>query len=114
VTPEAAPAFSADTVRLISIFGIGVVLVLITGLYSIITTRNLLRVLIGIEILAKSVTLLLIVVGYAANQIALAQALVITLIIIEVALMVVAIGVVLCVHRTTGSIDAAVLRELKG
>jgi multisubunit Na+/H+ antiporter MnhC subunit len=79
-----------------------------------VTTRNLIRVIIGIEILNKAVTLLLIIAGYTTGQTGLAQALVITLIVIEVAVIVVAVSVILCVHKNTGSIETSNLKNLKG
>jgi NADH-quinone oxidoreductase subunit K len=91
-----------------------IILLLITGLYCIIVTKNLMRTLIGLEILTKAVTLLLIVAGYATGHVAQAQAFVITLIVIEVVVIAVAAGVVLSVFNRTGSIDAKNLRNLKG
>jgi multisubunit Na+/H+ antiporter MnhC subunit len=104
----------SQTAFLFSVFGIGVVLTLVAGFYCILTTRNLIRALIGMEILTKAVTLLIIVCGYVGGRVGLAQALAITLIIIEVAVIVVAVGVVLCIHKRTDSIDVAEVRELKG
>jgi len=95
-------------------FNIFIVMLFIIGLYCILVTRNLMRVLIGLEILTKAVTLLLIVVGYATGHIALAQALVITLIIIEVIVIAITAGVVLSVFRHTDSLDTRNLRDLKG
>ena len=103
----------SDTL-LFEIFGVGVILTLIVGFYCVLVTRNLIRALIGIEVLTKAVTLLLILCGYVSKQLGLAQALAITLIVIEVAVMVVGVAVVLCFHRRTGSIDASDLRTLKG
>jgi NADH-quinone oxidoreductase subunit K len=103
-----------DAPELLSLFGIGVVLTLLVGFYSVLTSQNLIRTLIGMEVLTKGVTLLIIVVGYVVGQIALAQALAITLIIIEVAVIVVAVGIVLCVHKHTNSIDTRDLGNLKG
>jgi multisubunit Na+/H+ antiporter MnhC subunit len=60
------------------------------------------------------VTLLIIVVGYISGHTGLAQALVITLIVIEVVLMVAAAGVVLSVFAQNKSIDVRSLRNLKG
>lgn len=88
-----------------------VVLMFIIGAYCIMATRNLIRILIGIEILIKAVTLLLILVGYVTNNMALTQTLVITLIVIEVVMMVVAGGVVVSIFRHSGSIDT---KELEG
>ena len=105
---------NSDTAQLFALFGIGVALTLIVGLYCVLTTRNLVRVLIGLEIVTKAVTLLIILCGYAAGRTALAQSLAITLIIIEVAVIVVAVGIVLCVYRHDQSIDVAQVQNLKG
>ncbi len=100
--------------KLFCLFGIGVVLTLVVGFYCILSTKNLIRTLIGIEILAKAVTILIILAGYVSHQIALAQSLAITMIVLEVAVIVVAVGIVLCVYRRTDSIETTNLRNLKG
>jgi multisubunit Na+/H+ antiporter MnhC subunit len=100
--------------RLVLLCGMGIVLLLIVGFYSLLTTRNLVRMVIALEILSKATTLALIASGYATGQVGLAQALAITLIVIEVAVVVVAVAIILCVYRHTGSLDVAHLRELKG
>jgi multisubunit Na+/H+ antiporter MnhC subunit len=95
-------------------FGIAVAILLVIGIYCVLATFNLVRALIGLEILIKAVTLLMIVVGYATAHEALAQSLVITLIVIEVAMMTVAIGVVLGIHNYNKSLDVRKIRNLKG
>jgi multicomponent Na+:H+ antiporter subunit C len=102
---------SSEIFAMLGFFGI---MVLIAGFYSVMVTSNLIRTVISLEILTKAVTLLIIGVGYLTGQIGLAQALVITLIVIEVALTVVAVGVILCLFRHERSIDAATVRKLKG
>ena len=91
-----------------------VVVLFVAGLYCILVTRNLMRVLIGLELLTKAVTLLLIVAGYATGRVALAQAIVITLIMIEVVVIAVMAGVILSIYRHTGSLDASSVKSLKG
>jgi NADH-quinone oxidoreductase subunit K len=103
-----------EAVRLFSIFFIGVLLTLLAGFYCILTSANLIRTIIGMEVLTKGMTLLIIVVGKTAARMALAQALAITMIIIEVAVIVVAVGIVLCVHKYSGSVDVKLLRNIKG
>jgi NADH-quinone oxidoreductase subunit K len=103
-----------DLIPLFSLFGVGVILTLIVGFYCLLTTRNLIRALIGLEILTKGITLLIIVAGYVSGQSALAQSLAITMIVIEVAVIVVAVGIVLCIYRRTDGIDARSIREIKG
>lgn len=103
-----------EALHLFWIFTTFVILLFITGIYCILLTLNLIRALIGFEIMIKAVTLLIILAGYMTGQEALAQALVITLIVIEVVIMVVAGGVVLNIFRHHDSIDTRELRELKG
>lgn len=95
-------------------FGFFVVMLFIAGLYCILVTRNLIRVLIGIELLTKSVTLLLVLVGRVTGRLALGQALVITLIVIEVVVIAVMAGIILSIYRRHDSIDTSVIRNLKG
>jgi len=95
-------------------YGIFIIPLFIAGLYCVLATFNLVRVLIGVEILIKAATLLIILVGYITKNIALAQAIVITLIVIEVVVMVVAGGIILSIFRQNKDIDARKLTNLKG
>jgi NADH:ubiquinone oxidoreductase subunit K len=93
---------------------IAVVLVLGVGIYSLIATRNLLRILLSVEILMKGATLLLIGAGYLTGDMATAQAYVITAIIIEVVLLVEATGIVLGAYRANNTLNTRELNNLKG
>ncbi len=84
------------------------------GLFCLLATRNFLRVLIGVEILMKSVTFLLIVAGFLSGRMALAQAMVITVIVIEVVVVVVFAGVILGFFRKHDSLDTRNARRMKG
>ena len=95
-------------------FGFFIIMLFIAGAYLVLVTRNLMRVLIGLELMMKGVTLLLIVAGYVTGAVALAQAVVITLIVIEVVVMAVMAGVILSIYKNSGSMDARNLRNLKG
>jgi len=82
-----------------------VVLLYIIGFYYLITTRNLIRILIALEVLTKGLTLTLIYVGKLTGQMATAQSMVITLIIIEVVVMAVAAGIIVNIFNHTDSLD---------
>jgi NADH:ubiquinone oxidoreductase subunit K len=86
----------------------------VAGLYCIVFSRNLLRILIGSELLTKSVTLLLCLAGAVTGRMALAEALVITLIVLEVVAVAVAVGIVVGVYRHHGSARVRLLTDLKG
>ena len=93
---------------------IGSLALFVTGIYCILATFNLIRVLIGLELLMKAVTLFIITVGNETGNIVLAQSLVITLIVIEVVVITVAMGIVFGLRRHNGSLDTRHLRNLKG
>lgn len=95
-------------------FGLAVIMLFVIGLYYVLVTYNLIRALIGLEIIVKAVTLLLVVAGHITQHWALVQSLVITLIVIEAVLITVAIGVVLGIHEKNDSLDVRKIRDLKG
>lgn len=103
-----------ESFHLFWFLGLSVIMLFVIGLYYILVTYNLIRVLIGLEIIIKAVTLLLVVAGYMTKHVALVQALVITLIVIEAVLITVAIGVVLGLHGKNDSLDVRKIRNLKG
>lgn len=53
---------SAENVKLLEIFVPFIVMLLITGFYYILATRNMIRILLGAEILTKAVTIAIVVV----------------------------------------------------
>jgi NADH-quinone oxidoreductase subunit K len=89
-------------------------LLLVTGIYCILMTRNLLRILIGLEILMKAVTLLLITAGWVTHWNTISQSFVITLIIIEVVVMVIACGIIIGIYRYNNSLSTQKIKNLKG
>jgi len=105
---------SPEAAQLFGINGIVVILLFICGIYSILASFNLVRVLIGIEMLIKGVTLLITVAGNITGNIALAQALIIILIVIEVVLMVVAGGLIFNIFKHNQTIQREKLCNLKG
>ncbi len=96
------------------IFIDSIALLFLVGFYSLLVTRNLIRILISLEILTKAATLMLILAGYLTKQTGMAQAFVITLIIMEVVVIAVAAGIVIGVFRHTGTLDTRQLQNLKG
>jgi multisubunit Na+/H+ antiporter MnhC subunit len=98
---------------LLTMFIITIVLMAAAGIYSIVITHNLLRILIAMEIVSKSGILLLLLGGSISGQTALAESFIIILIVAEV--VVTAIGAALCIalHAHTGSLDISFLSKRK-
>ncbi|HPP66950.1 MAG TPA: NADH-quinone oxidoreductase subunit K [bacterium] len=86
---------------------------LFIGFYCIFTRRSMIRLLIGIEIISKAICLFIISGSYPTNIIT-AQALVITVIVIEVCVMAVGLGLVIRAYRHSKSIDIRDFSNLKG
>ena len=89
-------------------------LLIVVGIYGLVVTRNMMRILIFIEILTKAVTLLMIGAGYMTGHLAEAQSFVITIIVIEVIVLVIATGILFGVYNKIGEIDISSLNNLKG
>lgn len=93
---------------------IGIVLLLITGLYILLVSKNLLRMLIGFEIMSKSVTLGIITAGMVNGRMVLSQTLAITVIVVEVIFIAIALSILMLVYRKKQSISVGKLTDLKG
>ena|ERR1700690_1842876 len=100
--------------ELITLYVTAIVLVAVTGLYYLLVTTSLIRAVIGLELVTKSVTLGLILAGRLTGKVGLGQALAITLIVVEVVVLVVAVGLILLAHRHTNKVDTRDLRSIKG
>lgn len=105
---------STANVEILKLFIPFVILLLIIGFYYILATRNLVRILLGVEIITKAALLSIIVVGYVTNNMPLAQSLAIIMIIIEVFVIAVAAGIIIQIYKLTGSVDARNIRNLRG
>ena len=91
----------------------GMALVLI-GLYATITRTNLLQIIIGLEIMARGVSLVFILGGVQTGQMAAAQSVVITTILIEAVTVAIALSLVVAAYNHNKSLSIAALRRLKG
>jgi len=91
-----------------------IALIMFIGFYCMLVSRSIVRQLIGLEIVSKAAMLALVSAGALANNLVYAQALLITMIVIEV--VVVAAGLALLVKnfRLHLSADIWKLDSLKG
>jgi multicomponent Na+:H+ antiporter subunit C len=87
---------------------------LVVGLYALLTMKNVIKLFIGIEVISKAVSLVLLSTGFAKNNILLAQSLVITFIVIEVSLVATALALIINITRRTKSLDVRKLAKLRG
>jgi NADH:ubiquinone oxidoreductase subunit K len=93
--------------------GVGIAL-LVIGLYASIARTNLLQIIIGLEIMARGVSLVFITGGVANGTLHGAQAMVITTILIEAVTVAIALSLVVASYHHNRSLSIAALRRLKG
>ncbi len=84
------------------------------GVYILFMYRNLLRIIIGVEVMAKGITLLFLAAGAFQGKIAFIQSLVVTFIIVETILAAIMLALVFTVHKIYDSLDIQLLSKLKG
>ena len=84
------------------------------GIFMLIMTSNMIRVVLAVEVMMKAVTLLLIYAGNVSGQLGLAQTFVVTQIIVEIVLTAVASGLVINIYRKTGNRELRKLNKLNG
>ncbi len=84
------------------------------GIYCLLTMKNLIKLLIGVEIIAKAIALAIIATGFVKNNVMVAQSLAITVIVVDVSLLATALAIVINAYRHTKSLDIRKLTKLKG
>jgi len=89
-------------------------ILLFTGIYCLLAMRNLIKLFIGVEIISKSVSLIIVATGFAKKSILVAQSLVVTFIVVEVSLVATALAIIINLYRHTKSLDIRRLSKLKG
>jgi NADH:ubiquinone oxidoreductase subunit K len=101
--------FSLLNVALIGILGlVGV------GFYGLMVVRNLIKIVVVLQILGKAALLALLVAGEASGQINLGQSLALTVIVADTAVAAVGLALAVQVRRRLGTLDVKKLSQLKG
>ena len=98
---------------LLQIAFVAIVFLLGVGLYGLLVSRHLIKVIIALQIVVKSALLALIVAGDAVGRINLAQSVAMTVIVVDTIAAVLALALVVQIKRRTGSLDVAELGQLR-
>ena len=89
-------------------------LLFFTGAYCMIVSRNIIRLLIGFEIISKSAMIAIISQAQLTNSINLSQSLIIILILVEVVVIATGLTLIVKFYRKYQNIDIKKLINLKG
>ncbi len=93
---------------------LGVLLLIGTGLYGLMVTRNLIKLLVGLQLMSKGAILALVAAGSAGGQINLGQSLAVTVIVADTVVAVVGLALAVQVKRRCGTLDVRALARLRG
>ena len=93
---------------------IGVVLLLVVGFYGLLITRNLIKIVLVLQILVKAVVVALVLGGKASGNLGLGQSLAATVIVADTVVAVVALALAVQVRRRVGTLDLAKISSLRG
>jgi NADH-quinone oxidoreductase subunit K len=84
------------------------------GLYALLVVRNVIKLLIALQILAKAAILALILAGRVSGQPSLGQSLACTVIVADTVVAIIGLGIATQVLKRTGTLDIRALAKLHG
>lgn len=99
---------SLPTLALVVILGlVGV------GFYTLLITRNLIKVVVALQILVKGVILALVSAGLMNGQVTLGQTLALTVVVADTIVAVIALALAVQVRKHFGTLDLKALSKLR-
>lgn len=87
---------------------------LLLGLYGLLSVRNLIKIIIMLQMLVKAAVLGLVLAGSVSARLNLSQNIVITVIVADTIVAVIAIAFAIQIRRQMGTLDIRDLGALKG
>ncbi len=92
----------------------GVVGLLGIGFYGLMASRNLIKIVVALQILVKGALLALVAAGNANGQLGVSQSMALTVVVADTIVAVMGIALGVQVRRRTGSLDVSALSRLRG
>lgn len=84
------------------------------GLYGLLVVRNLIKVVVALQLLVKGMLLALVAAGKASGQVQVAQSLALTAIVADTVVAVIGLAIAVQVRRVSGTLDLKKLSNLRG
>ena len=102
------------TLNPLNIVLFGVILLLAIGFYGLLITRNLIKIVLVLQVLVKAVVIALVLAGKQSGNLGLGQSIAATVIVADTVVAVVALALAVQVRRRTGTLDLAKISTLRG
>jgi NADH:ubiquinone oxidoreductase subunit K len=99
-------ALNIALVGVLGLFGV--------GLYGLLVTRNLIKIVVVLQILGKGAVLALIMAGKVSGRIVLGQSLAVTVILVDTLVAVIGLALAVQVRQRCGTLDLKHLSSLRG
>jgi len=93
---------------------IGILGLLGVAFYDLLALRNLIKIMVALQILGKAAVLALTMAGQASGNLNLGQSLAVTVIVADTIVAVVGLALAVQVRRRFGTLDVKTLSTLKG
>ncbi len=93
---------------------LAVTLLLGVGFYGLLVARNLIKLIVVLQILAKAAMLAFVAAGYGQEHMGLAQSMVAMVIVADTVVAVIALALAVQVRRHYGTLDVRKLTTLRG
>src|SRR5512146_2281618 len=84
-----------------------------TGILGLLVTRNLIKVVVGLQVLVKGAMLALVLAGRLSGQVQVGQTMALTVIVADTIVSVVALAFAVQVRRQFGTLDLQALSTLR-
>lgn len=92
----------------------GVLALLGIALYGLLTLRNLLQIVVGLQLLVKAAVLALVLAGKMSGHINLGQSLAVTVIVADTIVAVIGLALAVQIKQRMGTLDVQALSSLRG
>ena|GEM_PF-420463 len=102
---------SYEALMLFKLYLITAPVLFVIGVYAIIITKNIISVIIGLEIMTKGVTILLAAAGFFSGRPQLMEPLIITMIVIEVVILMISAGYIINIAKKHNSLDVENIKK---
>jgi multisubunit Na+/H+ antiporter MnhC subunit len=96
------------TVVMVAVFGLVAI-----GLYGLLIIRNLIKIVVALQIFAKGTILVMVAAGAMSGKPAVGQSLAITVLVADTVVTVMALALAIQVRRWSGTLDTGVISKLR-
>ena len=96
------------TIAMVAVFGLVAI-----GIYGLLIIRNLIKIVVALQVFAKGTILVMVAAGAMSGRPAIGQSLAITVIVADTVVTVMALALAIQVRRWCGTLDTRVISKLR-